>query len=46
MYTCMFNWIPMLYSRKLTEHCKLGIMGKKLWKKKENVLGVIIILFV
>jgi len=28
MYTCMCNWITMLYSRKLTEHCKPAIMEK------------------
>ena len=28
MCTCMCNWVTMLYSRKLTEHCKSGIMGK------------------
>ena len=28
MYTCMCNWVTMLYSRKLTEHCKLVIMEK------------------
>ena len=22
----MYNWVTMLYSRKLTEHCKLAIM--------------------
>ena len=25
----MYNWVTMLYSRKLTEHCKLAIMEKK-----------------
>ena len=28
MYTCMCTWITMLYSRKLTEHCKPAIMEK------------------
>ena len=28
MYTCMCNWVTMLYSRKLTEHCKPAIMEK------------------
>ena len=28
MYTCVCKWVTMLYSRKLTEHCKLAIMGK------------------
>ncbi len=27
-YTCMCNWVTMLYSRKLTEHCKPAIMEK------------------
>ena len=36
MYTCMCNWVTMLYSRKLTEHCKPAIMEKNkksLYKK-------------
>ena len=28
MYTYMFNWVAMLCSRKLAEHCKPGIMEK------------------
>ena len=28
MYTCMCNWVTMLYSRKMTEHCKPAIMEK------------------
>jgi len=28
MYTCMCDWVSMLYSRKLTEHCKPAIMEK------------------
>ena len=28
-HTCMRNWVTMLYSRKLTEHCKPGIVKKK-----------------
>ena len=28
MYTCMCNWVTMLYSRKLTEHRKTAIMEK------------------
>ena len=28
MYTCMCDWDPLLYSRKLTEHCKPAIMEK------------------
>ena len=41
MYTCMCNWVTMLYGRKLTEHCKPGIMGKNknhYIKKKEKKL--------
>ena len=29
MYTSMCNWVTLLYSRKLTEHCKLAIMENK-----------------
>ena len=28
MYTCMCNWVTLLYSRKLTEHCKSATMEK------------------
>ena len=28
MYICMCEWATLLYSRKLTEHCKPGIMEK------------------
>ena len=28
MCTCMCNWVTMLYSRRLTEHCKPAIMEK------------------
>jgi len=28
MYICMYDWITLLYSRKLTEHCKPTIMEK------------------
>ena len=37
MYTCMCKWVIMMYSRKLTEHCKQAIMKKKtksLYKNK------------
>ena len=38
MYTCMCNWVTMLYSRKLTEHCKPAIMEKKsLYIKNEMI---------
>ena len=39
MYTCMWNWVSMLYIRKLTEHCKPAIMEKNkilLSHKKEQ----------
>ena len=29
MYVCMCDWVTLLSSRKLTEHCKQAIMGKK-----------------
>jgi len=28
MYTSMCNWVTLLHSRKLTEHCKPAIMEK------------------
>ena len=28
IYTCMCNWVTMLYSRKLTKHCKPATMEK------------------
>jgi len=30
MYICMYDWVILLYSRKLTEHCKPSIMEKSL----------------
>ena len=39
MYTCMCNWVTMLYSRKLTEHCKPAIMEKKNHKNKKASEG-------
>jgi len=41
MYTCMCNWVTMLYSRKLTEHCKLAIMERKIIILKKKKLGEI-----
>ena len=36
-YMCMCDWVTLLYSRKLTEHCKLAIMEKiKIIIKKKN----------
>ena len=34
MYTCMCDWVTLLYSRKLTEHCKPAIMEKNHYFKK------------
>ena len=35
MYTCMCDWVTLLYSRKLIEHCKPAIMEKiKIIKNK------------
>ena len=28
MYTCMCDWVILLYSRKWAEHCKSAIMEK------------------
>ena len=37
MYTCMYHRVTLLYSRKLTEHCKPAIMEKmKIIIKKEK----------
>ena len=42
MYSCMCNWVTMLYSRKLKEHSKPAIMGEKndrnRKKKKESLM--------
>ena len=36
MYTCMYNWVPMLYSG--TKKCVLGeITIKNKFKKRENI---------
>ena len=35
MYACMCDWVTLLYSRKMTEHCKQAIMKKiKIIRKK------------
>ena len=35
MYICMCDWVTLLHSRKLTEHCKPAMMEKiKIIKKK------------
>ena len=28
MYMCIYNWVTLLYSRKVTEHCRAAIMEK------------------
>ena len=38
MYTCMCNWVTMLYSRKLSEHCKLTIMETNKNKEYHSTL--------
>ena len=41
MYTCICDWVTMLYSRKLTEHCKPAIMeeNKNYIKMKKILKG-------
>ena len=40
MHVGMFDWVTLLSSRKLTEHCKPAMMEKvKIIKKKENRIG-------
>ena len=37
VYICMCDWVTLLSSRKLTEHCKPTIMEKiKIIKRKKN----------
>ena len=38
MCTCMCNWVTMLYSRKLTEHCKPAMMEKNFLKNKNHYI--------
>ena len=38
IYTCMCNWVTLLYSGKLTEYCKPAIMEKNHYKNKKNTL--------
>ena len=43
MYTCMCKWVTLLYSRKLTEHCKPARTEKIkiiINEKKKNAGGV------
>ena len=28
MYICMYDWVTLLYSRKLAEHCKPAMLEK------------------
>ena len=38
MYICMYDWVPLLYGRKLTEHCKPTVTEKiKIILKKETL---------
>ena len=40
MYTCMCDWVSLLYGRKLIEHCKPAIMEKiKIVKKEGKVIS-------
>ena len=39
MYICMRDWVALLYSRKLTEHCKPTIMKKIKSLKKKTLSG-------
>ena len=36
MHTCMFDWVNLVYSRKVREHCKPAIMEKKSLYIKKN----------
>ena len=48
IYTCMCNWVTMLYSRKLTEHCKPAIMKKKIYirlKSQHSTYSILINLY-
>ena len=36
MYMCMCDWVILLYSRKLTEHCKPAIVEKKSLKVEKK----------
>ena len=45
MYTCMCNWVTMLYSRKLIEHCKPAIMEKNHYIHEKYQLSVLDFLF-
>lgn len=38
VYMCVCDWVILLYSRKLTEHCKLAIMEKNLKHYIKKVL--------
>ena len=44
MYTCMCNWVTLLYSRKLTEHYKPAAMEKiKIIIKQEMITTIILV---
>ena len=36
---CVRDWVTLLYSRKLTEHCKPAIMGKIKYHLKKETSG-------
>ena len=42
MYTCVCDWVTLLYSRKLTEHYKPAIMEKIkiIIKKKQEIVSI------
>ena len=41
----MYDWVTLLCSRKLTEHCKSIIISKKFFKRKYSAINIKIILF-
>ena len=45
MYTCMCDWVTLLYRRKPTEHCKSATMEKIKIIKKENQRTYLLISF-
>ena len=41
----MCDWVTLLYSRKLTEHCKLAMMEKIKIIKKKDLLWVPVVAY-
>lgn len=39
MYTCMIDWVILLYSKKSTEHCKQAIKEKIKNILKKNAIN-------